>query len=308
MKSEEYQIHLNRVSRSFALSLTALEEPLREYVSLTYLLCRLIDTVEDSPWPDFASQKRQLDELSIFLKVSPSISEVRIWQSKMPKEIPDGEKKLVSEAKILIDDFHRLPSAVFEIIQKRVLTMIAGMTEVLSKKDKNILKLTSASELDQYCYYVAGVVGEILTDLVYWLAHGKKGSAKAIEQSVHFGLFLQKVNILKDRQEDASRGIAYFQDTNEVLESLSDHATQAREYIVSLPKEMISYRLFCTFSLSLGLMSLPVILSDTMEKPKLNRSETIQLWEELKALTLDLEKLNAFFNFWIAQLPNSIKP
>ena len=43
-----YQTHLDRVSRSFAFCIKKLESPLRQWVSLAYLLCRVLDTVEDS--------------------------------------------------------------------------------------------------------------------------------------------------------------------------------------------------------------------------------------------------------------------
>ena len=45
-----YQTHLDRVSRSFAFCIKKLESPLRQWVSLAYLLCRVLDTVEDSIW------------------------------------------------------------------------------------------------------------------------------------------------------------------------------------------------------------------------------------------------------------------
>ena len=47
-----YQPHLDRVSRSFAFCIARLEGEMREWVSLSYLLCRLLDTVEDAPWAD----------------------------------------------------------------------------------------------------------------------------------------------------------------------------------------------------------------------------------------------------------------
>ena len=41
--------HLPKVSRTFALAIAGLPEPLRGEVCVAYLLCRMLDTVEDAP-------------------------------------------------------------------------------------------------------------------------------------------------------------------------------------------------------------------------------------------------------------------
>src|SRR5437879_6584962 len=40
---------LPRVSRTFALSIQALPSSLRDAVTVAYLLCRIVDTIEDDP-------------------------------------------------------------------------------------------------------------------------------------------------------------------------------------------------------------------------------------------------------------------
>ena len=42
---------MNRVSRSFAVVVAALEEPLRSYMAAAYILCRVIDNIEDCTAP-----------------------------------------------------------------------------------------------------------------------------------------------------------------------------------------------------------------------------------------------------------------
>ncbi len=41
--------HLPKVSRTFALAIDGLPDPLRGEVCVAYLLCRVLDTVEDAP-------------------------------------------------------------------------------------------------------------------------------------------------------------------------------------------------------------------------------------------------------------------
>jgi len=63
-------------------------------------------------------------------------------------------------------------------------------------------------ELEEYCYYIAGTVGFMLTDLFTI-------NCKEITEEIYrylkdrandFGLALQKVNILKDIKDDLKRG------------------------------------------------------------------------------------------------------
>ncbi len=42
---------MNKVSRSFAVVVAALEEPLRSYMAAAYILCRVIDNIEDCTAP-----------------------------------------------------------------------------------------------------------------------------------------------------------------------------------------------------------------------------------------------------------------
>src|SRR4051794_6368635 len=109
---EYYQIRLDRVSRSFAFCIRELQEPLRGWVSLSYLLCRALDTIEDAPWGSAFDQNSQYEAFESFLKVSPSKREVQQWCSRFPLSIPEGEKFLIEDASFLFEDLHALPKNV----------------------------------------------------------------------------------------------------------------------------------------------------------------------------------------------------
>ena len=52
MSLEKQQDHLQKVSRTFALTIPLLPPDLRDYVGNAYLLCRIADTIEDDPKAD----------------------------------------------------------------------------------------------------------------------------------------------------------------------------------------------------------------------------------------------------------------
>ena len=59
--------------------------------------------------------------------------------------------------------------------------------------------LANQAEMDKYCYHVAGVVGEMLTDLFcYYSEEINHEREQLFELSTSFGQGLQMTNILKD--------------------------------------------------------------------------------------------------------------
>jgi hypothetical protein len=70
-----------------------------------------------------------------------------------------------------------------------------------------------------------------------------------------FGVFLQKVNILKDQQEDEAAGRFLVPDRTELLASLGRDAQGALGYLRAIPCGD-SYRIFCAWSLMLGAMTI----------------------------------------------------
>src|SRR6185437_729762 len=71
--------------------------------------------------------------------------------------------------------------------------------------------LADVAEMDRYCYCVAGVVGEMLTDLfcAYALDIDARRDIMA-PLAVSFGQGLQMTNIIKDVWADRQRGVCWF--------------------------------------------------------------------------------------------------
>lgn len=250
------QEHLNRVSRSFAFCIEQLDEPFRSWVGLSYLLCRLLDTVEDSPWENSQTQLFHFEKFRKFIAEEPQAQEIDQWIAGFSAQVTEGERLLVGDAVRLFAEFYKLPQGPQSSIRKSVLAMCDGMVQFHHQRQHGEFKLTNLEEVNSYCYYVAGVVGEMLTRLYQDVRADFKVDAVTLENSVGFGLFLQKVNLLKDQKKDEAEGRFLVPNRGQVLVSLKSDATRSLKYILALPKDDLGYRTFCGWSLFLGLASL----------------------------------------------------
>lgn len=264
--TELNQDHLDRVSRSFAFCIARLRGDFKFYVGHSYLMLRVLDTVEDAPWPSADLQKNSLREFNSFLEEPPSAESLGRWQSELEAlSLPKGEALLIADTARLFDDFHNLlEPQVRETLKRCTLNMSRGMEYYLSMDGPQALRLNSISEVNRYCFFVAGVVGELLHE-VFLAVRASRGEPisqdkeRSLEGALHLGLFLQKVNILKDQQTDEREDRLLVPSREQVLASLGENARRGFEYILNLPYEAEDYRVFCSWSLFLGLASLPWI-------------------------------------------------
>src|SRR6202035_3744201 len=93
-------------------------------------------------------------------------------------------------------------------IHRCVALMCYGMPRFQSTA--SLRGLARLNDLNDYCYYVAGVVGDMLTELFcdYSPAIGRR-CAGLSSLAVSFAQGLQMTNILKDVWEDRSRGACW---------------------------------------------------------------------------------------------------
>src|SRR3981189_3407306 len=105
---EFYQRHLDAVSRSFALCIPQLDQPLRDQVALSYLLLRVLDTVEDAPFADRALQQRQFTAFRPFLAQMPPRAQVGAFRASFPAGLSDGERNLLADTEAFFEDAHEL--------------------------------------------------------------------------------------------------------------------------------------------------------------------------------------------------------
>ncbi|KAF6168979.1 hypothetical protein GIB67_038476 [Kingdonia uniflora] len=174
---------LHKVSRSFGLVIQQLGPELRNAVCIFYLVLRALDTVED--------------DTSINFDIKVPILEAFHRHIYDPKwHFSCGTK----EYKVLMDQFHQLSTSFLElgkgyqeVIEDITKRMGAGMAKYILKEVETV------DEYDEYCHYVAGLVGLGLSKLFY---ASKFEDLVSDSLSNSMGLFLQKTNIIRDYLED----------------------------------------------------------------------------------------------------------
>ena len=122
-----------------------------------------------------------------------------------------GYLELLSEIPFVLSCLHALPGPSRDILREHVRRSAEGMIEVVARSGADrVLRLGSIPELRDYCYVVAGIVGEMLTEL-FLLNHPRVAPAHDFlrARSRLFGEALQLVNILKDAEIDEREGRIY---------------------------------------------------------------------------------------------------
>jgi phytoene/squalene synthetase len=272
-----YQHWLDVVSRSFALCIPQLDAPYRDQVGLAYLLFRVLDTVEDAPFAEQATRQRQFERLRAFLRAMPARPVVDAFVETFPAGITEGERSLLHETYDLLGDGHTLPSLPRAAMFRALDRMACGMAAYTRRPAP--LRLLDGEDVARYCCFVAGVVGEMLTDL--W-ALDRNVSGPSPLLAYHFGLFLQKVNILKDQHEDEAAGRFLVPHRGELLASLTRNAAGGLSYIQALPRGD-RYRIFCAWSLMLGAAT----IAHLDEPRQSRRNESAELLSHTAAIVDD---------------------
>lgn len=298
-KSQFYQAHLDQVSRSFSFCIAQLDQPFRAWIGLSYLLFRVLDTIEDSQWIQIEKKTQAFHQFQ-FLLQNPAFldqnrpPQIQTFIESFPSTIPLSEKELISASHRLLTDFHELPFAIRTPLQRALKLMAQGM---LHFQLGNGLRLKTLKQVNQYCFFVAGIIGEMLTDFAQAIDPQLKENKSLSRLGVQFGLFLQKINILKDQKEDEKEGRYLIPHRSEVIESLKRDAAGAFQYLLSLPLHLKSYRIFCGWSLFLGLYSLPWIQKSFVNfvPEKISRGLTQSLLKKVADDIQDNSKLSLLF-------------
>lgn len=296
-KAEHYQTHLDRVSRSFAFCIRQLPAPLREWVGLSYLLCRLVDTIEDSAWPNLETQLKNFERFDHALLSPEGVKELEGWERGFAPDIPEGERLLLADASRLLNDYHRFPPQIGGILRELVYSMSQGMQHFCRLRSGGELYLKTLAEVNQYCFFVAGVVGELLTKLMAKMDPRVDLSQSTLVKAHHFGLFLQKVNLLKDQVWDEKVGRHLVPSREQVEKSAQENSLHAFEFLAGLPLVQREFRRFCAWSLFLGMESLAVARNSMREMQvlKVDRQHTEVLLQDVERRLEDNGLLRELF-------------
>jgi len=275
---------LQTVSRTFALTIPQLPEPLCTVVANAYLLCRIADTIEDDKSMS-AKQKKEYSEL--FIAVVKGTEDASIFaEALFPLLSPtatESEHDLIANTAPVIRLTHGYNERQRTALERCVKIMADGM--VRYQDAETLDGVADQKDMDQYCYYVAGVVGELLTEL--FCDHSSEIDAQHDEMmklGVSFGQGLQMTNILKDIWEDHERGACWlprdvfdkhgvdirhktpgkmsqgFDDALiELLGVAHAHVHNALRYTLMIPTKEKGLRKFCLWALGMSVLTLEKI-------------------------------------------------
>jgi len=231
---------LEKTSRTFALSIPVLPEPTRREVMIAYLLFRIADTFEDASHWSPERRIRALEEFGGLLmgEAEPDAADLSaawVAEGASPHE---GYRELLAATPFVLEQFFTLSAEAVGAIRPHVLRSARGMADFVARTKEGHLELSSTAELQRYCYAVAGIVGEMLTEL-FLLRRGNLApiAPRLRERASTFGEALQLVNILKDSSDDASEGRRYLParvPKAEVFALARKDLTIAGEYILAL--------------------------------------------------------------------------
>jgi farnesyl-diphosphate farnesyltransferase len=201
---------LEKTSRTFALAIPLLPEPTREQVGIAYLLFRIADTFEDAErWP----RAQKVAALATFGRLlataDPGLAqrEAEAWTALPPCD-NRGYLELLARTPEVLGAFEGLAEPARGIVRRHTMRTVEGMAGFVRRADEQgNLEVHDLAELRGYCYVVAGIVGEMLTEL---FLDGRPELAPIAdtlgERAARFGEALQLVNIVKDALADARVG------------------------------------------------------------------------------------------------------
>ena len=209
----DLQTLLDLSSRTFALAIPMLPEPTRREVGIAYLLFRVADTFEDG---DLWAPARRVEALRQFCKAleAPSTLDVALlaqgWAADPPLQ-HDGYREVLKNTPVVLEALAALPPAPRQIISDHVRRTAEGMAAVVGRgAETGRVQLQTLDELREYCVTVAGIVGDMLTEL-FLLGRGALEPVAPFlrARARAFGEGLQLVNILKDCAADVIQGRSY---------------------------------------------------------------------------------------------------
>ena len=272
---------LQGVSRTFALTIPQLPDALEQVVGNAYLLCRIADTIEDDKHLPYAD-KRQFS--GRFTKVVNGEEDSRQFARDLhPRLSPtatDSERDLIKHTPTVIRITHSCNRRQQAALHRCIRIMADGMTRYQEADVSNGLK--DQQDMDSYCYYVAGVVGEMLTELFCdYSSLINQNYDEMMELAVSFGQGLQMTNILKDIWDDQKRNMCWLpqsvlaeygvelnsrtplrngKEFQQALEHLIGvarmHLNNALNYTLLLPGHETGIRRFCLWALGMAVLTL----------------------------------------------------
>jgi farnesyl-diphosphate farnesyltransferase len=278
----EFQaVLLEGVSRTFALTIPQLPLGLYKEVANAYLLCRIVDTVED----EVSLSAEQKEHFCLrFIEVVKTGEGAASFASDLSPLLSEqtipAEHILVQLTERVIQITRSFAPEQIDSLLYCVDAMAKGMPGYQSMDLSG--GLATMKDMNEYCYYVAGCVGEMLAKLFcHYSPEINQHREELLTLSTPFGQGLQMTNILKDIWDDAKRGVCWLpqdvftevgfdlKDLNtsestpefrlgleHLLSTAQGHLKDAMTYTLIIPSHEVGMRNFCLWAIGIAVLTL----------------------------------------------------
>ncbi|MFU8830969.1 MAG: squalene/phytoene synthase family protein [Wenzhouxiangella sp.] len=193
---------------------------------------------------------------------------------------PADERKLIANCHQVIKVTHKLDERELAAVTRCLSVMTEGMHKY--QRISGLHGLADIAQVDEYCYFVAGVVGEMLTELFCcYSPEIQSRRSRLMRLAPSFGQGLQMTNILKDVWEDHRRGTCWlprsgfdadpgrigdllgqtdpqtYRDGMRTLISIAHfHLRNALDFTLLIPAHETGIRRFCLWAQGLAVLTL----------------------------------------------------
>ncbi|KAL5018914.1 hypothetical protein ScPMuIL_004636 [Solemya velum] len=185
--------YLEKRSKNFAAAIGSLGGEVGNAICILYLVLRALDTIED----DMTIPKDV--KLPVLRNMYTYLQDPK-WKFTESK---DKDKIVLEEFPILSREFRNLSPALQIIVSDTTKEMGMGMAKYIEKT------VDTFDDLNEYCYYVAGLTGTGAAGAVVACALEEQ-LCDDTSLAIGMGRFLQKTNIICDCLDDLEEGRGYW--------------------------------------------------------------------------------------------------
>ncbi len=298
---------LHAASRTFAIGIDLLPEPLRSEIEVAYLLLRVSDYLEDNESMPAEEKIPLLEQWVRVMRGEEPVDALEATLSTIPDQTPDA--LVARNVRLVLDGLRSLRPFAQEVFGRHVVDSTVGMARWAARGPD----VPDEAALDDYMHEVAGRVGWLLTDL--FAERMPEVAARKDEMMAlgrEFGLALQTVNVIRGLHSDWERGWVFvpdeyvpgrmlpgelFEDGKRTREmeveilgrmvpKAEAHLAAAQRYISVLPRREKGVRLFCQLPYLFAVRTLAISRANPKvfeEETKITRTEVkrIYAWSKL---------------------------
>ncbi|CCM03431.1 uncharacterized protein FIBRA_05564 [Fibroporia radiculosa] len=194
---------LDMKSKTIGSVIKQIEGDTARIVCIFYIILRALDTIEDDmtiPEEQKQTLLRSFDEFAML----PGWT----FTESSPKE---KLRQMLVEFNVIHEELVRLDEPYREIILDITRKMGNGMADYCQRAGvTGQLYIETIADFDLYCHYVAGLVGEGMTCIFAQSGKEAPWLRQQLALANSMGLFLQKIDIIRDYREDIEEDRFYW--------------------------------------------------------------------------------------------------